>query len=117
MNANTLEEAAHVVQLALTPVFLLSGIAALLNVFAARLARVADQAEKLAAGENLAAAPTAKVLRIRSRALDVAVVLASLAGAMTCGTVLVLFLDEVRGGAGATALFVLFGGAILLNMA
>ena len=31
----SLEAAAHIVQLALTPVFLLSGVAALLNVFAA----------------------------------------------------------------------------------
>ena len=41
MDNATFEAAAHIVQLALTPVFLLSGIAALLNVFAARLGRVA----------------------------------------------------------------------------
>ena len=43
-----LEGAAHVVQLALTPVFLLSGVAALVNVFSTRLGRVSDQADKLA---------------------------------------------------------------------
>jgi len=40
MNGGTLDTAAHVVQLALTPVFFLSGIAALLNVFASRLGRL-----------------------------------------------------------------------------
>ena len=38
----------HIIQVALTPVFLLTGIATLLNVFATRLARVADQVESLA---------------------------------------------------------------------
>ena len=33
----------HIIQVSLTPVFLLSGIATLLNVFSTRLARVADQ--------------------------------------------------------------------------
>ena len=37
-----LDLVAHVIQVALTPIFLLSGIATLLNVFATRLARVAD---------------------------------------------------------------------------
>ena len=43
----TLESTAHVVQVALSPVFLLSGIATLLNVFGARLARVSDQADRV----------------------------------------------------------------------
>src|SRR5690242_11924667 len=38
----SLDLVAHVIQVALTPIFLLSGIATLLNVFATRLARVAD---------------------------------------------------------------------------
>ena len=40
-----LANAAHVIQTALTPVFLLAGLATLLNVFSTRLARVADRAE------------------------------------------------------------------------
>ena len=47
MTEYNLEAAAHVVQLALTPVFLLSGTATLLGVFAARLARVADRVDTL----------------------------------------------------------------------
>ena len=39
---SALDTVAHIIQVALTPVFLLSGIATLLNVFSSRLARVAD---------------------------------------------------------------------------
>lgn len=42
------EGAARVIQLALTPVFLLSATATLLRIFAARLARVADRVDALA---------------------------------------------------------------------
>lgn len=117
MQSNDLETAAHVVQQALTPVFLLSGIAALLNVFASRLARVADQADALARQPKEPVRDRRlRVLTLRSRALDAAVVLAALAGAFTCGAVLVLFLGEVRGAASATLLFLVFGGAIVLTM-
>ncbi len=119
MNDPVLESAAHVVQLALTPVFLLSGVAALVNVFSTRLGRVSDQADKLAEqdldtpGHHL----KLELLRWRSRALDWAVVLAALAGASTCGAALALFLGAVRGSAGASLLFYLFGGAIVLTVA
>ena len=121
MPAGSLEAAAHIVQLALTPVFLLSAIAALLNVFAARLGRVADQADALAersqqGNEGHAGEARLKVLKWRGRALDTAVVLAALAGACTCGAVLALFLGEVKGAGAGRLLFLLFGGGIVLTM-
>jgi hypothetical protein len=111
------EAAAHVVQLALTPVFLLSGIAALLNVFATRLGRVADQADASArqpldtAGRD----ERLRVLRWRSRALDWAVLLAAIAGVQTCGTVLALFFGVVLAQDAAAILFLLFGAAMLFT--
>jgi hypothetical protein len=118
MTEYSLEAAAHVVQLALTPVFLLSATATLLSVFATRLARVADRVDMLAReskapirDESLA------LLRHRSRVLDLAVVLSALAGALTCVAVLMLFLDEVRGTTAARLLFLAFGGAICLTIA
>jgi hypothetical protein len=117
MTVDSLQDAARVVQLALTPVFLLSGVAALLNVFATRLGRVADQTDKLAAASAEETRDAVlRILRWRSRALDCAVVLAAVAGALTCGAVLVLFLGEVRGSGAASLLFMLFGGAIVLTM-
>jgi hypothetical protein len=114
----TLETAAHIVQLALTPVFLLSGIAALLNVFASRLGRVADQTDALSEGPKLGAERDRRLrfLRLRSQALDWAVVLAALAGGMTCLAVLALFLGAVLGKNGAPIIFFTFGAAIVLTM-
>jgi hypothetical protein len=111
------EAAAHVVQLALTPVFLLSGIATLLGAFSARLGRVSDRVDALSNdGEEPGRHELLTMLRLRSRVLDVAVVLSSLAGALTCIAVLVLFLDQVRGTSAAMFLFLSFGGAIVLTM-
>ena len=118
MIQENVEGAAHIVQLALTPVFLLSGVAALLSVFATRLGRVADQADKLS-GEPQTPVRDRRLraLRFRSTCLEWAVVLAALAGAMTCGAVLVLFLGAFRVSAASAsdALFALFGGAIVLT--
>jgi len=118
MQSPILEEAAHVVQLALTPVFLLSGVATLVSAFATRLARVVDQAEQLADMDNAHPEhrPQLRLLQWRSRALDLAVVSAALAGSLTCGAALVLFLGSILGAAGADLLFFLFGGAIILTI-
>ena len=117
MSGHALEAAAHAVQLAITPVFMLSGIAALLNVFGSRLGRVADQTDALAA-ERKGTTRNALLdsLRSRSIALDCAVVMATLAGAMTCRATLVLFLDGDRWTAAAEVLFILFGGSIVLTL-
>jgi len=91
------------------------GSAALLNVFAARLARVADRVDRLAeAGQG--GALIMRRLRQRSRVLDVAVVLASLAGLSTCGAALTLFYGALRERAASDVLFALFAGALVLTM-
>jgi hypothetical protein len=115
-----LDTIAHIIQVALTPVFLLSGIATLLNVFSTRLARVGDQVE--AVGKLLECANPAEAqvladrlihLHRRSVALDVAVLLGAVGGAATCGAVLVLFVGAVWEEAVAWALFGLFGLAVV----
>jgi len=117
MTDQNLEAAAHVVQLALTPVFLLSATATLLNVFATRLARVADRVDKLSQDtKDPLRDKLLAVLRRRSRVLDVAVVLSALSGGMTCAAVLVLFLGELRETVAAKLLFLSFGGAIVLTI-
>src|SRR6516164_863781 len=79
---SALDIVAHVIQVALTPVFLLSGIATLLNVFSTRLGRVADRVDQITkaieeadADENADLAVQLSHLRRRSLALDTAVVL------------------------------------------
>jgi hypothetical protein len=112
-----LADVTKVIQVALTPVFLLSGIASLLGVFATRLARVADQTDELA--QNLEAAAEAGILRQRldhlrrrSLALDAAVVLATIGGLSTGFAILTLFLGALRREAAGWLLFGTFGFAV-----
>ncbi len=51
---NELSDLAHIIELAVAPVFLLAGIGAFLNVMASRLARIVDRSRSLEArcGEN-----------------------------------------------------------------
>jgi len=120
MPPSPLDSAAHIVQLALTPVFLLAGVASLLNVFATRLGRISDHVDKLVADPD-DSAPEVKAklhyLKLRSHLLDAAVVLAASAGACTCGAALVLFLGAVRAANAGAFLFLLFGLAITLTTA
>ncbi|WP_375461608.1 DUF2721 domain-containing protein [uncultured Enterovirga sp.] len=117
----TLEEIARLIQLSLTPVFLLASLASLLNVFASRLARVADRVDQIAI--ELETAGPAKAQRLateqhyqrrRTRALDIAVVLGTFGGVLTCTSVLVLFVGSISGVNVARLLFAIFGGAIVL---
>jgi hypothetical protein len=116
MSSLSLDSAAHIVQLALTPIFLLTGVAQLLNVCTTRLGRVADRVDLLtrdAAGHFI----QLKRLRLRSRILDVAVVLAALAGGLTCCAALVLFLGALREAADGSLLLGTFGAALGCAMA
>lgn len=114
----------HIIQVSLAPIFLLSGVATLLNVFSTRLGRVADQVDAVAKLIQGADAGTAAVLserlatlHRRSLALDAAVVLGAVAGALTCATVLALFIGEAGGPAVAAILYLTFGLAIVCTLA
>ena len=67
--AGSLDSVAHVIQTALTPVFMLSGIGTLLNLFNTRLARVSDHLESAndLLGDELDAASRVRLLRHLSR--------------------------------------------------
>lgn len=93
-----LENIAHTIQVALTPVFLLSGIATLLSVFSTRLGRVADRVDLLSAQLRTASGEEAEFLtrqlsylRRRTTLLDIAVVLGASGAALTCLSALLLF--------------------------
>ena len=120
--AESVDSVAHVIQIALTPVFLLSGIASLLSVFATRLGRVADRVDALS--EKVDSADTTereklqarlRYLRRRSHILDYAVMLGTLGGAATCVAALLLFVGTLREQAGVS-LFIAFGCALLFTV-
>jgi cytochrome c biogenesis protein CcdA len=122
LGLDTVESVAHVIQVALTPVFLLSGIASLLGVLSTRLARVADRVDALA--EQLEAeGPVDRrklqrrlaYLRRRSHVLDAAVMMATLGGVATSCAGLLLFVGTLRDQPGVS-LFVAFGLALLFTM-
>ena len=116
---SSLSFVAHVIQLALTPVFLLSGIATLLNVFSTRLARVSDRVDQITkAIETGDANQIARLpnLRRRSLALDAAVVLGAIGAAATCASVLALFVGALRNAAVASLLLATFGLAVVCTL-
>ena len=119
----SLDLVAHVIQVALTPIFLLSGIATLLNVFATRLARVADLVAQITkaieqTGPDESTDLVRELLRLRRRsiALDAAVVLGAVAAAATCASVFTLFVGALRNSTVAWVLFTTFGLAIVCTI-
>ena len=90
---------AHVIQLAVAPVFLLSGIAAMLAVMTNRLSRVVDRARALEA-EHVGADPLAqawiiaelKPLSHRARVIGVAITLCTITALLVCAVIATLFL-------------------------
>ena len=120
--ADTVDSVAHIIQVALTPVFLLSGVASLLSVLSTRLARVADRVDALS--ERIETAPFEERARLarrltflkrRSHILDVAVMMGALAGAATSFAALLLFVGSLRDRPGVS-LFVAFGLALVLTI-
>ncbi len=111
-----LSNAAHVIQLALTPIFLLTAVAALLNVFSTRLGRISDRIHNL----RKEAHPDPRELqqlRTRSRILDYAVSLGAAAGVLTCCAAITLFFGVLRDSGQAATLFIFFGGGLLCAVA
>lgn len=101
--------------------FLLSGIAALLNVFASRLARVADKLDVICAevrqGVNTPdMLRQLAYLRHRSHILDTAVVVGSLGGVATCAAALFLFVGALRDSSAASVEFSWFGAGMACTM-
>jgi len=117
---DSVDSVAHVIQVALTPVFLLSGIGTLLNTFNTRLSRLSDHTEHVfellcseeddARRNNLIRHLTR--LQRRRLVLDACVVFGAVGGAATCGAAFVLFLGSLREAAIANWLFALFGIAL-----
>ena len=119
--SSNLDTVVHVIQLSLTPIFLLTAVASLLSVFTTRLARVSDQVKALAEtcdGKEPSRAALRRLayLKRRSLLLDGAVILGAISGACTCATVLTLFLGIIRASATQGILLALFGLGILCTI-
>jgi hypothetical protein len=89
---------AHAIQLALAPVFLLSGIGVFLGVLTNRLARVVDRARTIerelrqaVVSEPEAAREQLQVMSRRAKVINIAITFATLAGFLTAVVVALLF--------------------------
>ena len=95
---------ADVIRLAVAPVFLLTGVASLLNVLTNRLARIVDRARRLEAEFPSAAPGRCEVLREslqrlsqRARLVSWAISLVVSSAILICLVVIVLFIDTLTG--------------------
>lgn len=129
---NELSDLAHIIELAVAPVFLIAGIGAFLNVMTARLARIVDRSRTLEAHWNEDLDQT-EIERIRSELgiLDKrtvyaqrAIFLFSFAALLVCFVVATLFIGDFVDLAVSAlvalmfiaAMFAMIGGLMLFLM-
>jgi hypothetical protein len=117
-------DAAHLIQVALTPVFMLSAIGNLLSVFNTRLARVSDHLTHLnellkgdidSKEERQVRAHLKRLVR-RLAMLDASIALGAVGGASTCGAAMALFLGSIRESAIGSLLIGLFTLALVCTV-
>jgi hypothetical protein len=106
---------AHVIQLSVAPVFLLSGIGALLSVLTARIGRIVDRARQLesrleGADEQLQESihRDLRVLSRRGRWSNWAISLCTTCALLICTVIVVLFVGAFLGLDVSTAIAILF---------
>ena len=95
----TITGIAHVIQLAVAPVFLLSGIAGMLAVMMSRLTRIVDRARRLEDRHSDAGAAMRpsleaelQVLARRARSIGHAITLSTVTALLVCTVIVTLFL-------------------------
>jgi hypothetical protein len=110
---------AHVIQLSVAPVFLLSGVSAMLGVLSHRLGRIIDRARSLEASLESAAVDRAEPLRgelillgRRARLVSHAISLCTICALLICAVVISLFLGAFFGTDVSNAIGVLFIAAL-----
>ena len=120
----TVSTIAQTIQLSLSPVFMLAGIGALLNVLVGRMARVVDRVRDLEKLHPLASGPERdrfvfelRILDRRIKVINLALLLAVSSAVMTCIVVALLFVAELANLRFATIVALSFILAMLLLIA
>lgn len=115
---------AHVIQLAVGPVFLLTGVAGLLSVLTQRLARIIDRARVLE--ERLPGVPVSslaglhaelRLLSRRARLINLAVSLCTTCALLTCAVIVALFVGAFLSTDVSVLIGLIFIGAMLALVA
>lgn len=96
------ESVAHAIQLALAPVFLLTGTGAILGVMAARLARIIDRGRQLTEGQLAHSLAHGDAVHVELRSLECrrhlassAITAITLAALLVCTVIAALFLEAL----------------------
>lgn len=119
-------DVARAIQLALAPVFLLTGIAGLLNVMSARLSRIIDRGRALTENRGVVMADAEmlarqiQVLERRRRFTSIAITACTIAALLLCLVVATLFVEgmlNVPLGALVGALFMGSTFALIVGLA
>jgi hypothetical protein len=116
-----LTDIAHTIQLALAPVFLLTGIGGILNLLALRLSRIVDHARRIErefvpVGDPLHAVQVRRLrlLDYRMRVVNTAIFLCTGSAMLICIVVAVLFVASLLGLGFARTMAAMFVLAMLL---
>ena len=113
---------AHVIQLSVAPVFLLTSVGAILNVMANRLSRIIDRARALElklAGAEAGADRDELVMRLanlsrRAKLISHAVAMCVLTAVLVCAVIIVLFSGEFAAFNATVPAALLFIAALLV---
>lgn len=110
-------DVAHIIQLAVAPVFLLSGVGVTLTLFTNRLARIVDRArvleDRLLAQPQLDLHESLAVLAKRARYINYAIALGTISGLLVTTTVILLFATALLGNNMTVLIAVVFSAAML----
>jgi len=111
---------AHVIQLSVAPVFLLSGIGAILAVMTSRLGRIIDRArvledrlENAAPEQAVTIESDLATLTYRAKLIGPAITLCTATALLVCTVIAVLFLSAVLGFDASVPVALLFVAAML----
>ncbi len=119
-NAPDFTVVAHVIQQAVAPVFLLTGIGAFLSVLSTRLSRVVDRyrvLEQLHGHVRTGHLGEIATLQARARWIHWAIMLCTLCALLVCVVIVVLFIGSETGKELSATIAVLFIAAMLALIA
>ncbi|MBO9669661.1 MAG: DUF2721 domain-containing protein [Sphingobium sp.] len=120
LTSTEVSQVAHTIQLAVAPVFLLAGIVAFINVCASRLARVIDRARAVEqrvvmtiGAEHDRLIDEIRVLDLRIKVVNRAILLSVLSSLLVCAVVILLFASSLLDVNLGTLIALLFIGSML----
>jgi cobalamin biosynthesis protein CobD/CbiB len=110
-------DVAHIIQLAVAPVFLLSGVGVTLTLFTNRLARIVDRArileDRLRENPHVDLHEALAVLAKRARYINYSMALGTISGLLVTTTVILLFTTALLGNNMTVLIAAVFSAAML----